>query len=89
MDDFKDHPKSLTEHKADKAKDAGLWTPRDALIAALRDIDHGVINPTSIIIVGATKPEDQNLATTMEYYQAIPSTFYGIGMLVAAIKDYS
>lgn len=40
-DNYKDHPKSITEIKANKERDGSLWTPRDALINILRDIDEG------------------------------------------------
>lgn len=47
---YKDAPKSITEIKADRAHSAKLWTPRDCLIATLREIDSGQINPTGLAI---------------------------------------
>lgn len=41
-DSFKDAPVSLAEKRADKAANASLWTPRDALISLLREIDGGL-----------------------------------------------
>lgn len=41
MDSFKGHPKSIAEVKADRSDDGSLWSPRDALIALLREIDEG------------------------------------------------
>lgn len=49
-DDFKDHPQSIAEIKAQRAVDGGLWSPRDALIAVLRDIDDGKVDPSCIFI---------------------------------------
>ena len=49
-ENFAQHPVSLTEAKAGKSGDAALWTPRDALISALRRLDSGEINPSSIFI---------------------------------------
>ena len=38
IEDFKGHPQSIAEIKADREGDGSLWTPRDALIALLREI---------------------------------------------------
>ena len=35
-DDFSDHPKTIGEIRSDKSQKAEHWSPRDALIAALR-----------------------------------------------------
>jgi len=50
MDDYSNAPESITEIRADKASNAALWTPRDALISLLRDIDQGNIKPDAIVI---------------------------------------
>jgi hypothetical protein len=51
---YKDYPESVTEVTADKSQNAMDWSPRDALISALRDLDSGEINP-SILLVGCAK----------------------------------
>lgn len=56
-DDFADHPRSLAEVKSDRAGTACLWTPRDALISLLRDIDSGKVDPDTLIICWRPKPE--------------------------------
>ena len=48
---FADYPKTLGEHRSDKSDQANDWTPRDALIAMLRDIDSGAASPDNLIIV--------------------------------------
>lgn len=50
MDDFKDAPVSIAEHRAQKAADGSIWTPRDALIELLRDIDSGKIDVKSLFM---------------------------------------
>lgn len=40
-ENFADHPVSLGEHRANVSEDGRLWTPRDMLIALLREIDRG------------------------------------------------
>ncbi len=85
-DDFSEHPVSIAEIKADRANDAALWTPRDALIAALRAIDSGDWKPNHLLVVGATvEPE----FTSNEYYNSIPSMMFGIGMLTTACFDFN
>jgi hypothetical protein len=51
LDSFADYPKTVGEHRSDKTDEASDWTPRDALIAMLRDIDTGVVAPDNLIIV--------------------------------------
>ena len=43
-------PISLAEARAVKANDSQLWSPADALRHALRQIENGEINPTSLMI---------------------------------------
>jgi hypothetical protein len=85
-DDYSEHPISLAEARADKAKDAALWKPRDAVLSVLRDIDSGAINLDHIIIIGATI--DPGNDTAMTYRSSMPNAFYGVGMLQAAILDF-
>lgn len=39
---FKEHPISIGEVKSEKDSDGSLWTPRECLIAMLREIDNGL-----------------------------------------------
>lgn len=50
VENYADHPKSISEVKSDKAKNGALWTPRDAIIDLLRDIDSGKEKPSDIVI---------------------------------------
>lgn len=86
IDDFSNHPVSLGEAKADRAHDAALWTPREALISVLRDIDSGKLNPDHLIVIAATIVDDR--PTSMAYRSSIPNTFYGLGMMQAATNDF-
>lgn len=88
-DDYSGHPKSIAEVRATKAHDAGLWTPRDALIAALRSLDSGEFVPTYLIVVSAKVEDDADKTTFTDYRSSIPSSFYGVGMLQAAISDFN
>jgi hypothetical protein len=41
---------NLNEERAVRASDSKLWSPKDALEAALRDIEDGTIKPTRMVI---------------------------------------
>lgn len=56
-DDFSKMPESIAEIKANRAERASLWTPRDALISALRAVDAKEINPfIAFIVLGNSDP---------------------------------
>lgn len=81
-DDFSNHPKSIGEIKAGKGRDGALWTPRDALIAALRDLDSGEINPDSVVIIcGKMEPNHKSRCT---YYQSSKNTWEMLGLIEEA-----
>ena len=50
MDDFSNAPLSITEIRSDKSDSAADWTPRDALVSLLREIDKGDVSPDAIVI---------------------------------------
>lgn len=68
-----------------KRDDPGAHTPRDALIAALRDIDSGVIDPRHLVIVYAQKTEPNEDPKT-GYYQAgdLGGVYGALGLLARA-----
>lgn len=83
--DYSQHPQSLNEIKAQREQDGRLWTPRDALIDLLRDIDAGRVNVDDIVIVrrGPTG-EDGQMET--RYTIAGKSGFtISVGMLQIAL----
>lgn len=49
-DDYSNAPISIGEARANKAVDATKWTPRDALISLLREIDSGKIKISSLVV---------------------------------------
>jgi hypothetical protein len=48
MSEFK--PNELAERRATEKVDCRLWTPADALLACLRDLESGEINPEKLVI---------------------------------------
>lgn len=55
---------SISEIRANKEEKASLWTPRDALIAALRDVDSKKVNPfVAFIVLGNQDTEREGTYT--------------------------
>lgn len=52
-EDFSNHPPTIGDIRSDKSGNAKDWSVRDALIATLREIDRGEINPKKIVMVMA------------------------------------
>ena len=72
----------LAERRAQEKADCRLWTPVDALLACLRDIESGEINPERLVIhftemVG----EDRHY----NYYAANVTTIDHAGLLAMAL----
>lgn len=76
-ENYADHPKSITEIKADKSSDANDWAPRDVLISLLRRIDAGEIAPTALV-VGWYQPHEND--ATYGYAKAAPSRLVALGI---------
>jgi hypothetical protein len=84
-DDFSEAPVSIGEARAQRTKGgADIWSVREMLVAVLRDIDSGRINPTHAGLVLATETEE---GTTMEYFQKCQSTLQLVGMHFRAAKE--
>lgn len=49
---------NLNEHRAKEKKDCRLWTPLDALKAAVRAIEDGGADPGMVFIAFRTKPDE-------------------------------
>lgn len=72
-------PKSLGEVRANKAESAAKWTPRDALISLLRDIDEGKVKPDALIVAYREMVGDDK--TSSHYVAAVPNVHVGLGLL--------
>lgn len=54
---FINYPQSLNEMRSRRSGNAADWTPRDALIQMLRDIDGGAIKPDALVVSFREKVE--------------------------------
>lgn len=77
--DFSDHPISLAEARSEREGDASIWTPRDALINLLRDIDSGVTNPDALVCVYRFVDDNGDLCS--RFVQAGPDVHVSLGLL--------
>lgn len=85
--DYRAHPESIGERKAQTTGNAIHWTPRDVLISLLREIDSGEIHPTAMVVcVEETNPEDKNQVRAF-FKAACPNLHVSIG-LVEMVKHY-
>lgn len=81
-DNYKDHPKSITEIKANKERDGSLWTPRDALINILRDIDEGR-KIDNLVICFSEEIDYDNKYT--QYASSCKDYYTQIGLITAVL----
>lgn len=79
-DDFSKHPLSITEIKSDKTGNGSDWTVRDVLIAALRDLDSGKIQPDCCVVIVGTKHADGAVNTS--FYQKSQNRYELRGLVV-------
>lgn len=77
-DDFSNYPRSVAEVRSDKTMRADQWSVRDALIAALRDLDSGKISPDAVIVAWG-KVGDGDI--TINWYLASPNPFMSLGLM--------
>lgn len=83
-DDFTNHPQSVTEIRAHKSQCPSDWTPRDALIEALRGIDSGQIKPEAMVIIWRSRDEGGHFCT--QFNVATPDLHVTLGLLARAAQ---
>lgn len=79
---YASHPVSVAEIKSDRTDDPRVWTPRDALISLLREIDSGKVSPYSIAILFASRESDR--ATNFSYRISSPGIAETLGLIEGA-----
>lgn len=82
--DYTKEPISLSEVKAIKNGDCTLWTPRDALVNLLRDVDSGEIKIETIFIGFISEKKN----THAGYCCSGESPMDVIGVAYSALKKY-
>lgn len=56
-DSYADYPRSVNELRTLRSGNAADWSPREILIAMLREIDAGRLEPESLVVVYREKRE--------------------------------
>lgn len=85
MDSFANAPVSLAETRAMREDNARLWTPRDALVSLLRDIDAGKVDPYAIVIAyGCREDAAAGVSTHSLVAGGNPPELVGIASLTLA-----
>lgn len=78
-DDFANYPVSMSEARATRDEDCRLWSPRDALISILRDIDEGKVAPDALICIYRERGDDGSTRT--HFAAASPDIHTSLGLL--------
>jgi hypothetical protein len=79
MDDFTDHPLSVAEIRANRSEECHDWTPRDALISVLRELDSGERDIDTLIVCWRERHKDGK--ETGHFRQAAQDVFINLGLL--------
>jgi hypothetical protein len=82
VENFADHPKSITEVRAERSESARDWTPRDVLIDLLRAIDEKKLDPDAVVVV--VRPRAPEGIAQVHYRIASPDIHTTLGMLSSA-----
>jgi len=79
---FAEYPHSINELRKDN--NAATWTPREALVNLLRDIDRGEVEPTALVICIAEKGSQPGSVITT--YRNVSGDLHQAVGLVEAVK---
>jgi hypothetical protein len=85
-DSFAGHPQSLGEIRAASGGDSTQWTPREVLIAMLRQIDDGADIDTLIVCYRQTKEDGQKYA---RFWHSGDDQLVTLGLLSKATADFA
>lgn len=80
---FAGHPVSIAERRADKTGRGSSWSPRDALVAMLREIDEGHID-TDALVVCYRLPGDSPGEYKTRFSASTPDGYVTLALLEAA-----
>lgn len=82
---YADAPRSFLEARSEKLADSSVWTPRDALISVLRQLDAGEMVPRELIVVWTEEQGDKTF--NVNSVIACPTTLTSVGLLTVAVHD--
>lgn len=82
VENYASYPKTIGELRSDRTEDCGDWTPREALIDVLRQIDSGA-KVESLIV--CWRQNNENGKQTGHFRTATPDVFVSLGLLSSTI----
>lgn len=75
---FADYPETIGERRSYQASDGSQWSPRDALLSLLRDIDRGDVDPDALIVAYSEKEGDR---LSLYFRAACPDGITAVGLI--------
>lgn len=82
MDDFTNHPLYIGETRSERNRDGSLWSPREVLVAMLRDIDAGKIQPDVLVVACGERVDGKRHG---HFYQSTPDGLLSLGLMQSTI----
>ncbi len=79
---FANFPKSIGELRSDQQDNGALWSPRDALIDVLRDLDEGKIKTSALVVIWSEEGGDHEATN---YRNASKSILKSIGLMAQVL----
>jgi hypothetical protein len=84
MSDFSDYPPSVGEIKSGRSGKSADWTPREALLHVLREIDAGKLQPDVMVIAWSSKQDNKRTAS---YRQSASDSLLSLGLLQSVLFE--
>ena len=83
-DNFAGYPPSIAETRANAAQSSALWSPRDALLSLLREIDEGKAK-VDVLVIAFARIDEEGLSRT-SYRAASPNALMSYGVMTRAMQ---
>lgn len=85
-DSFAGTPPTVAELRSSREHDGTLWSPRDALIAVLRDIDEGKIKVKNVAICLTVEDHDGSAGVATEHVAAYKNRLELLGTVIKTMN---
>lgn len=82
-DSFAEHPISIAEARSSKTDLARDWSPRDVLVALLRDIDKGDLDIDAVVVFMRPRAKGGGFPFRCTYRVSSPDYYTTLGLVEA------
>lgn len=88
-DNYADKPQTISELRGNKTGKATDWTPRDALLVALREIDSAAVKPEVMVVAFAERLESGAVKNGWYLGNTVPkfNRYVTVGLLHTTLHD--